>query len=141
MKVPLLGVWMKRLYCLSIDRENNREALKTILKGIEQLKTGISMYIFPEGTRCKEPEGTLLKFKEGSMKLAEKSGCRIVPVAIINSDAVFERQFPRVRSANVTVIYGEPIDTKALSKEEKKTLGAMVQGRIVGMVREHMDPA
>ena len=141
MKVPLLGVWMKRLYCLSIDRENNREALKTILKGIEQLKNGISMYIFPEGTRCKEPEGTLLKFKEGSMKLAEKSGCRIVPVAIINSDAVFERQFPRVRSAHVTVVYGEPIDTKVLSKEEKKTLGAMVQGRIVGMIREHMDPA
>ncbi len=138
MKIPLLGIWMKRLYCLSIDRENNREALKTILKGIDQLKNGISMYIFPEGTRSKDPNGTLLRFKEGSMKLAEKSGCRIVPVAIVNTEACFENQFPRVRSSHIILEYGAPIDVKSLSKEEKKVLGATIQEQIQTMVNKNI---
>src|SRR5699024_3263326 len=52
-KIPLLSLWMKRLYCLFLDRENIKEGLKTILTGIDQIKRGISMCIFPEGTRNK----------------------------------------------------------------------------------------
>ena len=52
-KVPLLRTWMRRLHCLFIDRENVKEALKTILAGIDNVKNGISMCIFPEGTRNK----------------------------------------------------------------------------------------
>ena len=46
-KVPLLRTWMRRLHCLFIDRENVKEALKTILAGIDNVKNGISMCIFP----------------------------------------------------------------------------------------------
>ena len=50
-KVPLLSLWMKRHHCHFIDRENVKEALKTILAGFDNIKHCISMCIFPEGTR------------------------------------------------------------------------------------------
>ena len=53
MSYPLLRTWMKRLYCLFLDRDNPKEGLKTILKAIEYVKSGISICIFPEGTRNK----------------------------------------------------------------------------------------
>ena len=89
-KIPLLSNWMKLLYCLFLDRDDIKAGLKTILKGIDQIKSGISMCIFPEGTRNKSGE-KLLPFKEGSMKMAEKTGCPIIPVTLNNTD-VYKRQ-------------------------------------------------
>ena len=63
-KVPLLSLWMKRLHCLFLNREDVKEGLKTILAGIENIKNGISMCIFPEGTRNTTDE-LLLPFKGG----------------------------------------------------------------------------
>ena len=54
---------MKRLYCLFINRDDVKEALKTILAGIDHIKNGISMCIFPEGTRNKTDD-LMLPFKE-----------------------------------------------------------------------------
>ena len=51
LRYPLLRDWMKRLYCLFLDRENPKEGLKTILQAIDYEKNGISICIFPEGTR------------------------------------------------------------------------------------------
>lgn len=53
-----------------LNRDNIKEGMKTILKGIELIKNGSSVFIFPEGTRSKDEE--LLPFKEGSLKIAEK---------------------------------------------------------------------
>ena len=51
LRYPLLRDWMKRLYCLFLDRDNPREGLKTILEAIDYVKNGVSVCIFPEGTR------------------------------------------------------------------------------------------
>lgn len=132
-KIPLLSTWMKRLHCLFLDRKDIKEGLKTILAGIEQIKSGISVCIFPEGTRNKSAE-RLLPFKEGSMKMAEKTGCLIIPIAITNSAEIFENHVPRITPCDVIVEYGEPIDPKALSREEKKFLGAYCRKRIEEML-------
>lgn len=136
-KVPLLRLWMKRLHCLFIDRENVKEALKTILAGIDNIKHGISMCIFPEGTRNKAPEKGLLPFKEGSFKMAEKTGCAIVPMAITNSADILENHFPKVKATHVILQYGAPIYPNQLEKEEKKHLGAHCQKIIEEMLEEN----
>lgn len=135
-KIPLLSTWMRRLYCLFLNRTDIKEGLKTILTGIEQIKSGISMCIFPEGTRNKTGEG-MLPFKEGSLKMAEKTGCAIIPIAITNSAAIFENQFPRIKPCKVIVEYGTPIYPKELTKEEKKFLGAYSQKKIEEMLDAH----
>lgn len=131
-KIPLLSLWMKRLYCLFLNRTDVREGLKTILTGIEQMKNGISMCIFPEGTRCRDEE--MLPFKEGSLKMAEKTGYPIIPIAITNSANIFENHFPKIKPTHVILEYGAPIYPKELSKEDKKFMGAYTQRIIQSML-------
>lgn len=120
-KIPMLSWAMKLIYCLFLDRENIKEGLKTILKAVEYVKAGISIFIFPEGTRSRD--GKMLEFKEGSMKIATKSGCPIIPVAISNTAAVFEENFPKIKAVPVIVEFMEPIDVTLLPKDEQKCLG------------------
>lgn len=129
LKVPLLSVWMKYLHCLFLDRENVKEGLKTILEAVEKAKSGISICIFPEGTRNKTAD-TFLPFHEGSFKIAEKAGIPIVPMTIVNSAAIFEDHFPKIKKATVIIEYGTPIDIKQLSKEERKLIGNTVKSVI-----------
>lgn len=122
-KVPLLSIWMTRLHCLFLNREDIREGLKTILAGIDNIKNGISMCIFPEGTRNKTND-LLLPFKEGSFKMADKTGCAIVPMALTNSAEIFENHFPFIKSTHVILEYGTPIHLNELDKDTKKKIGA-----------------
>jgi 1-acyl-sn-glycerol-3-phosphate acyltransferase len=126
LKVPLLKDWMRNLHCLFLDRQNIREGLKTILKGVELVKSGISICIFPEGTRNKTAD-TFLPFHEGSLKIAEKGKVPIIPMTIVNSAGVFEDHFPKIKKATVVIEYGEPIYMDSLPKEERKNLGSRVQ--------------
>ena len=132
LRYPLLRDWMKALYCLFLDRDDIKAGLKTILQGIEYIKNGISICIFPEGTR--NHSDTMMPFKEGSLKMAEKTGCPIIPMAITNSAEIFENHIPFVRRCHVILEYGEPIMPGELSKEEKKFLGAYTQQKIQEML-------
>ena len=125
-RIPSLSQWMRNLHCLSLDRENIKEGLKTILTAIEKIKSGISICIFPEGTRNTESD-ELLPFHDGSFKIAEKSGCPIIPVTINNSAAVVEDHLPWIRKAHVIIEYGSPIEVSQLSKEEKRALSQTVR--------------
>ncbi len=135
LRYPLLRDWMKRLYCLFLDRTDMRAGLQMILTGIDYIKQGISVCIFPEGTRSRD--GQMQPFKEGSMKMAQKTGCPIIPMAITNSAEIFENHLPRVKPCRVIVEYGAPIYPKELSREEQKFLGSYTQKKIQAMLNEH----
>ena len=113
---------MNRVY-----RENPREGLKTILQAIEYVKQGVSITIFPEGTRNDGEELSMLPFHEGSFKIATKTGCAIIPVSINNSVDLFENHVPRLKPAHVIIEYGKPIYPKELDKETAKHIGKYVQ--------------
>ena len=129
LKWPLLNLWMKNIHCLFLDRANIKEGLKTILKGVEEVKNGISLCIFPEGTRNKVAD-TLLPFHEGSFKIAEKGGVPVVPMVILNSAGVFEDHFPRIKKTTVVIEFQPPVYINSLEKEVKKNLGGYVSGLI-----------
>ena len=135
-RVPLLSLWMKNVHCLFLDRHDIKQGMQTILAGIEKVKSGISIFIFPEGTRNRE-EGTFLDFKGGSFKIAEKSGCPIIPVAINNSGAIFEDHIPYVCKTHVVVEYGKPILPSSLAKEERKLIPQMAKEQIVTMFEKN----
>lgn len=138
LKIPLLSRWMKFLHCLFLDRSDIREGLKTILQAVEQVKSGISVMIFPEGTRNKnDSELELLPFHEGSFKIAVKSGCPIIPVSITNSSALFEDHFPFVKAVPVIIEYGAPIYPKDLPREEQKFIGKYVQSLITDTLKKN----
>ena len=131
-RVPLLRNWMRNLHCLFLDRQDIKQGLKTILTGIEKLKSGISICIFPEGTRNKEKD-TFLPFHGGSFKLAEKSGCPIIPIALNNVADIFEDHSPKIKKTKVVIEYGKPIYPNQLDKETKKNLAGYVSDQIKDM--------
>lgn len=137
-KVPLLSVWMMRLHCLFLNRDDIKEGLKTILAGIENIKNGISMCIFPEGTR-NTTDALMLPFKEGSFKMAEKTGCAIIPMAITNSAEIFENHLPKLKRTHVILEYGKPIYPNELDKETRKKLGAHCQRIIQEMLEKNVN--
>ena len=136
-KIPLLSKWMLNVNCLFLDRNNIKEGLKTILAGIEKVRRGVSVWIFPEGTRNKNEQlSDLLPFKEGSLKIAEKSGCPVVPVAIKGTAEVFEKHIPLICPSHVVIEFGEPFIVKELDPENRKFVGAYTREKIAGMLSE-----
>ena len=94
------------------------------LSGCEEIKSGTSICIFPEGTRGKTPsELELGEFHNGSFKMATKTGCPIIPLSISGSRNILEAHFPKIRATHVTVTYGKPILPGELyeGREKKKS--------------------
>jgi 1-acyl-sn-glycerol-3-phosphate acyltransferase len=120
LKVPILSHWMRLMDCLFLDREDIRQGLQTILSAIDKVKNGISIAIYPEGTRNKGDE--LLPFHKGSFKIAQKTGCAIMPVTINNSSAVFEDHLPFIKKSHVVLEYGKPIRLDELDPDDKKNI-------------------
>ena len=125
-KIPIFSIWMLFMNCQFLDRSDLREGLKMINRCVELINDGSSVCIFPEGTRNKTYEQDVMEFHEGSFKIAEKTGCTIVPITINNSEDVFEAHFPKVRKCHVIIEYGKPIETKGLSKQECRQLSSKI---------------
>ncbi len=135
-KVPLLSSWMRRIHCLFLDRSDVRKGMEVVLKAIDEVKNGVSILIFPEGTRNHEP-GELQEFHAGSFKIATKAGAPVVPVTIIGTREMFEAHFPAIRPAHAVMIYGEPIETAGMSRQDQKELPERVRGLIQETYREY----
>ena len=138
-KVPLLSTWMRFLHCLFLDRQDIKQGLKTILSAMDLIKNGISVFIFPEGTRCTDAEQTkLLPFHEGRFKVATKTDCLIVPVALTNTSKVFEDHIPFIRRTDIVLEYGKPFRPSELSKEQKKVIGSYTGNIIKEMLQKNL---
>ena len=136
-RYPFLAQWMHNVDCLFLDRKDVKEGLKTILQGVEKVRHGVSIWIFPEGTRNRNEDlKDLLPFREGSLKIAEKAGCPVVPVAIRGTAEIFEKHIPRICPGHVTIEFGEPFIVKELPPEERKFAGAYAQKKILEMLEK-----
>lgn len=127
-KLPFINQWMKRIHCLFMDRNDIKQSAQIIIEGIKQLKSGINMVIFPEGTRSKT--GKLGEFKGGSFKLATKSKCPIVPLTIDGTRNIMEANNYRIKPVTVNLYIHPPIDVTRLSKEEIAKLPETVRETI-----------
>lgn len=131
--MPVVNRWFDALGCIYIDREDMRKALQSILEGVNELKSGQSIVLFPEGTRNMSNE--INPFKEGGFKLAAKSKVPIVPIALSNTYKIFEEK-GRIKKAKVVVNIGEKIMTNELSRDEIANLPKLVQGRVEALMKE-----
>ena len=123
---------------LFLDRKDIKKGLKTILSGIELIKSGISVCILPEGTRNRnESDLELLEFHEGSFRLATKTDCLIVPIAMNNTVSIFEKQFPKIRKNHVVLEYCKPFRPSELSKEDQKHIGEYTRTLILETLKKN----
>lgn len=124
-KVPLLSTWMEYIHCVFMDRKNMKQSARAIVEGIQTLRSGHSMVIFPEGTRSKGDK--MADLKAGSFKLATKAKVPIIPVTINGSYKLMEANNNMIKPAEVEMYIHPMIETINLSKEDEKDLHNKVQ--------------
>ena len=134
-KIPLLNLWMYCMGCIYIDRSSPRKGKKAIDKGIERMKAGESIFVFPEGTRSKT--GELRPFKPGCLRLAEKTGCPIVPVAMTNTGKIFEGNHYKLHRVDCKLIFGEPFYYDEIPSENKRECAEYVRAKVQSLLDEH----
>jgi 1-acyl-sn-glycerol-3-phosphate acyltransferase len=117
---PVLGWFLSSSGHILIDRNNAKSALKSLKKAVALLKKGVSIVVFPEGTRT--PDGQVKDFKGGAFLLALQSKAQIVPVSISGTYHMLPRTgwcfWPGLMELNL----GKPIPTRNLSLREARPL-------------------
>ena len=134
--IPIVSHWLNMMKCVYIDRENNREGMKSIIQASENIKMGQSMAVFPEGdlTWVKDPHALISDFKPGALKIAYKAKCPIVPMVIKNSRGTYNGYEPigKINSGNVEVEYLDPIyDHIENPKIKTKELAEMIKAKML----------
>lgn len=107
LRVPFFGWALWASKHVVVKRARSKDVAAAMSSACDRLGRGISMVVFPEGTRSHD--GQLLPFKRGGFRLAEKAGVAIVPVTINGSGALMRRGDWRLRPGVVEVVIGDAI--------------------------------
>jgi len=127
-KIPMFGWGLRLAGDICLDRGDTASALKVMDQARRYLKNGMSVMIFPEGTRSED--GTLLSFKPGAFKLAVETGVPVLPIAVSGSANGMPKGGPWVRPTKVSVKILEPIPTAGLRGRDVRKLRDDVRDRI-----------
>jgi 1-acyl-sn-glycerol-3-phosphate acyltransferase len=127
-KVPIFGSAMKRAGYISIDRQNHGKAMQSVAEAAECLRKGFSIATFPEGTRSKE--GKLLPFKQGMFYLAIETGAPIIPITLIGSGTIMEKQSLTVNKGKITMVIDAPVEVSGYAIETRAVLTEAVRNII-----------
>jgi 1-acyl-sn-glycerol-3-phosphate acyltransferase len=127
-KIPFFGYAMQRVGYISINRSDRRSAFQSLKRAAEIIRGGVSVMIFPEGTRSLD--GRIRPFKKGGFILALDAGVPIVPVVIRGTRSIMPKERLRIRSGRVTLEILAPIDTTAYARKNKDDLIAAVRRAI-----------
>jgi 1-acyl-sn-glycerol-3-phosphate acyltransferase len=111
--IPFIGWHMRMMGHFPIDRGNARRAATTFRRVVARVKDGMSVAMFPEGTRTRD--GRLQRMGPGAFKIALQANVPIVPVAICGTYSLMPRGTLMPRPGRIDVIVGAPIETAAYS--------------------------
>jgi 1-acyl-sn-glycerol-3-phosphate acyltransferase len=128
-----VGWWLDSFDCILLDRRSPKSAIESIGKGVEAIKNGKPMTIFPEGTRSRGAE--MSAFKRGAFKLAVRSRAIIVPLTVNGSYRLFEEN-GRIQPTHISLTIHPAIDTAVMSSEE--LVG--IHHRVEAVVRSALKP-
>lgn len=123
-KVPIINGWILAIHSAYIDRSNPRKAIESINKGIDSIRQGHPIALFPEGTRSKD--GRMGEFKTGSLKLATQAGAIIQPVTITGSRRLYEAS-GKIKKSRLTLIIHPPIHPGDPVYKDKNLLQVTLQ--------------
>jgi 1-acyl-sn-glycerol-3-phosphate acyltransferase len=126
--IPLFGAAMKRAGCIRIDRSDRDSAIKSLNRAVEIIRKGVSVMIFPEGTRSRD--GHIRPFKKGGFVMAVDSGAPIVPIIVHGTRHIMPRERLRIAPGKVEVEIRKPIETTGYTRENKDDLMEKVRNTI-----------
>lgn len=138
--IPIFGwsLWMCGF--IPIDRSNRGSAIRSLRKAAQRMRGGLSILVFPEGTRG-PGGGRLLPFKKGGFHLALEAGVPVVPVVVMGTDRIMPKGSRRVGRGSIRVRIGEPIETAGRGSGAIESLMAEVRGSMEALLARAVDPA
>jgi 1-acyl-sn-glycerol-3-phosphate acyltransferase len=130
--VPIWGWALRWGHHIMVDRGKGTEAMKSIDRAAESIRSGGSVILFAEGTRTRD--GKLLPFKRGAFSLAAKSGVPIVPIAINGSFKILPKNSLDIRPSPIELAIDPPIETTGISSREKELA---MMNRVRGIIEKN----
>jgi 1-acyl-sn-glycerol-3-phosphate acyltransferase len=127
-RIPILGWAMRTAGYISLDRSAKKKAYQSMEVAARKIKEGTSVIIFPEGSRSLD--GALQPFMNGGFTLAIKAGVPICPIAIDGTWAIMPRTTLRIKRGNIRIVITQPLETTALTMQDRRRLMQTVEGRI-----------
>jgi len=132
--IPFLGWHMRRGGHISINRGSTAEAVESLRRAADEVRPGVSVFLYPEGTRSRD--GSLQPFKKGGFKFALQTGLPVVPVTIVGTRALLPRDSILFRPGPVSLHIDAPVPTAGLSDAD---LPALMQ-RVHDAMAAHLSP-
>lgn len=128
---PIVRQFMHKLQCLSLDRDNDRQALRVIRQAVKILQTqDSSIAVFPEGKISRS--GQLLPFRNGAFKIAQRAACPIVVAVLQNTPALKKNLFRRKTLVQVRLVGCIP--THDLCQIRTSQIGAQIHSMMADVL-------
>jgi 1-acyl-sn-glycerol-3-phosphate acyltransferase len=130
-RLPFLGTHLRRCGHFSVDPDDTKSALRVMTLAAGAVRErGLSILVFPEGTRSR---GEMGEFKEGAVYIAIKAGVPIVPFAIRGTREVLPVGSIRIRGGEVDLVFGAPIATEGCTLRDRARLNGLLTGRVAAL--------
>jgi 1-acyl-sn-glycerol-3-phosphate acyltransferase len=122
-RIPIFGYSMARVGYISIDRSDRQSAIQSLHEAAQRIAKGVSVVVFPEGTRSSD--GEIKPFKKGGFYLATDSGRPVVPVVIWGTRHVMPKGKLRIRPGQIVMSINTPIETVSYKKNRDGLIDAV----------------
>jgi 1-acyl-sn-glycerol-3-phosphate acyltransferase len=135
-RIPVFGRAIRAAEMIEVDRRDRAQARASLALAKERLRSGVNVWIAPEGTRS--TTGVLGPFKKGGFHLALETGARILPITVDGTIDVLPPHSARVRRGrHVDVTFHAPIDPRPFGTERREELVALVRASIASALPPH----
>jgi 1-acyl-sn-glycerol-3-phosphate acyltransferase len=137
-RIPILSTAMRLAKFVPVDRADKEAAVASVNVALGVLKEGLSLAVYPEGTRS--PDGRLKPFKKGTFALAIEAGVPIVPVSISGAQHLMRKGEWTMRPGEIVVRFGPPVDTSQYTMERRMELLSRVEELVAAGLPEDQQP-
>jgi 1-acyl-sn-glycerol-3-phosphate acyltransferase len=138
LSIPIVGWGFRLAKFVPVNRESARSGIASAELATERLKQGLSFLAYPEGTRSYD--GRLLPFKKAIFAIAINARVPIVPMVLIGAQKIAPKGSLRIKSGEVTVRFGDPIDASAYTITQRRELANRVRAAMAALLPPDQQP-
>lgn len=138
LSIPIIGWAFRIAKYVPVDRSNARSGIASAELATESLKRGLSFLAYPEGTRSYD--GRLLPFKKAIFAIAINAHVPIVPMVLIGAQRIAPKGSLRINPGELTVRFGDPIDTGAYTITQRRKLADRVHAAMAALLPSDQQP-
>jgi 1-acyl-sn-glycerol-3-phosphate acyltransferase len=132
--LPFIGWYLNRSGQIPVDTENGRAALSSLSGGVKALRAGMSLFIFPEGSRT--PDGDMKTFLAGAAYLAIRAQVPLVPIALSGAYDLLPMHTSHFFPCAITLTAGEPLDSTGMTARQTEELTQRLSNSIACMLEK-----